>query len=649
MKMTFKVILVGGLLVFFAVVSVVVFAPVALWNPPQTTVAIERSLEQLLGRELFYGNGCNYCHTQYVRDIDNGMGPTSQGGDYVFDNPMILGSERTGPDLSYIGRKRSQQWEIDHLIDPRKYSPMSIMPSFSFLTDAQAHAISEYLFSLGDRAAAERMIISPAPYLQSRPTTMSAGIQSTDPNAPPQGWPTFKDSGLYEGKQIFTSRCLTCHGCAGNGLGSYGGTLIVTPANFKVDPFRSMPDDQWFWHVSEGVQGSVMPPWKESLTPAQRWNVIRYVQEVYAHPIERDPNEGDPPAEYQKTNPLPNDAANLDAGKRIWTRECMVCHGDAATGMGPYRAGVEPVPPDFSQHADYVPYVDADYFWRISEGVPWTAMPTWKLQYSETQRWQLVHYIRSMFTQTEKQPPQPAKGKDFDFTTIIKQMRAPVTVSFEAGKAQFLALCVTCHGPAGDGTGPDGAYLDPKPADLRKLPSQVNAGQFSAGTVEGGLLARINSGVQITAMPAWSEFLMEADRWNDVSFVRGAFIDGSAKMERSVMGDGSVPLQYVRTDPGIFESEIATIVPADGKPLYEKWCATCHGADGLGKGPGTRTLVSGSPAAFPKGMSNPYMFYRIREGVPNTMMYGFRPVLTETEVWDLTAYLTGLTGGKWGG
>lgn len=43
------------------------------------------------------------------------------------------------------------------------------------------------------------------------------------------------------------------------------------------------------------------------------------------------------------------------------------------------------------------------------------------------------------------------------------------------------------------------------------------------------------------------------------------------------------------------------------------------------------------------------MMYRIREGVPNTMMYAFRGTLTETEQWDLIAYVTGLTGGKWGG
>jgi cbb3-type cytochrome c oxidase subunit II len=648
MKMTFKIILIGGLLVFFAVVSVVVFAPVALWNPPQTTTAQERDDAQSRGRVLFLSNGCNYCHTQYVRGVDNGMGPISDGGNYVFDNPLILGSERTGPDLSYIGRKRSMQWEIDHMRAPREYSPLSIMPSFSFLSDAEMRDIAEYLFYLGDRAAAERMIVAPVPYQGATGPVVPDALPSTDPSAPPQGWPTFKDSGFYDGKLLYVTRCMTCHGCAGNGLGHYGGTLVVTPANFKVDPFRTMLDEQWFWHVSEGVQGSVMPPWRESMSESQRWAVIRYVQEMYAHPIERDPNEGSPPAEYQLTNPLPNTIENLDAAKRIWTRECLVCHGDAGTGKGPFRAGIEPVPPDFSDHANYVPYADSDYFWRISEGVPWTAMPTWRVQYTETERWQLVHYIRSLFTQTETAPAQPAPGKDFEFPTVMKTMKVPASASYETGKAQFLQQCAPCHGESGDGTGPEGAYLNPKPADLRKLPAELTAGLYGPNT-DGALLARITFGVQGTAMPTWGEFLTERERWDDVRYILDSFVAGSAKASSSVMGEGRVPPQYVRTDPGIFQSEIATITPVDGKPIYEARCASCHGADGAGRGPGTVGLASGSPAALPKGMTNAYLFYRIREGVRATMMYGFGEQLSELDVWDLTAYITGLRGGKWGG
>ena len=60
---------------------------------------------------------------QYVRAEDTAMGPVSDAGNYVFDNPVILGSERTGPDLSYIGRKRSEEWEIQHLKSPAGLIP----------------------------------------------------------------------------------------------------------------------------------------------------------------------------------------------------------------------------------------------------------------------------------------------------------------------------------------------------------------------------------------------------------------------------------------------------------------------------------------------------------------------------------------------
>ena len=650
MKMSFKVVLWGGIVVVLSVITVVVFTPAAVWKPVTTTIAHPYTAEQEAGRKLFYSNGCNYCHTQYVRAVDNGMGVVSQGGDYNYDNPLILGSIRTGPDLSYIGRKRSQRWEIDHLKDPRQFSPLSVMPRFAFLSDTELRSISEYLYYLGDRNAAEFMVASPAPYeTKSRPEQTTA-TQNTGANPEPQGWPTFKASGLYDGKLLYASHCITCHGCAGNGLGTYAGTLIVTPVNFKADPFRTMPDDEWFWHVSEGVQGTVMPPWRESLSEKQRWEVIGYVQEVYAHAFERDPDEGDVPQEYAKTNPLDIGVANVDAGKRIWTRECAVCHGDAAHGEGIYRQGIEPVPPDFSQRANYVDFKDGDYFWRISEGVPWTAMPTWKEVYDETERWQLVTYIRTMFTQTTTAPAQFADTdpKRFDMTGTERAQTIPSTAKFDAGRQQFLVQCAHCHGLAGDGAGWFGDYLNPKPAKLQEklAPGAPNIMDHYDGTT----FAKITHGINNTAMPVWGEFLNTGMRWRDVKYLKGAFTIGTgAAGTTSAYGSGAVPLPYVRTDPGIFESEIATVVPARGKPLYERYCSTCHGSDGKGNGAGTRKLVSGSPAPLPKDMNLPYIFAAVRRGIPGTMMYGFDPLLTETDIWDLTAYTVTLTGGKWGG
>ncbi len=647
MKMTFKVILWGGLAVFFAVVTVAVFTPVAVWNPPTTINAHPYTPEQEYGRKLFYSNGCNYCHTQYVREVDNAMGPVSEGGDFNYDNPVILGSERTGPDLAYIGRKRSQQWEIDHLKAPRNYSPLSIMSDFSFLSDSEARAISEYLFYLGDRNAAEFMITPPVFYQGAQLPPGPRALQSTDPSAPPQGWPTFKESGLYEGKQIYVAKCMTCHGCAGNGLGTYGGTLIVTPANFKAEPFNTMPDDQLFWHVSEGIQGSVMPPWKESLTEQQRWNVINYIKQMYAAPFERDPDEGDVPPEYDKTDPLPVTIDNIDAGKRIWTRECMVCHGDAARGEGIYGKGIIPVPPSFKDAGTYDTYTDGDYFWRIAEGVPWTAMPTWKLVYTPTERWQLVQYIRTMFTQTVVQPPQPPQAARFEVSETMKNLTLPTNTNYDAGRQQFLVQCSHCHGLAGDGKGWAGDYLSPRPANL----TTALAGDVPgiADRYDGNTLGKITNGIRDTSMPTWGEFLNIGMRWMDVKYLKDSFTLPNPANHVSHYGKGDVPIAYVRTDPGIFQSEIATIDPKAGKILYEQWCVTCHGANGKGKGPGVKNLVGGGPAPFPKDMNQPYIFSAIRGGIPHTMMYGFQPLLSETDIWNITAYLVGLTGGTWGG
>jgi cytochrome c oxidase cbb3-type subunit I/II len=274
-------------------------------------------------------------------------------------------------------------------------------------------------------------------------------------------------------------------------------------------------------------------------------------------------------------------------------------------------------------------------------------MPTWKVQYTETQRWQLVVYIRTMFTQTTKRPADPPKSERFNYPAIYRTLHLPTGATYEAGKRQFLVQCSHCHGLTGAGNGQAGSYLNPKPKDLRKLRYEIKSG-LGSGNPEGSLLSRITFGIRNTAMPAWGEFLPEHERWTDVRFVKESFVDGKPT-PTSVMGDGKVPNPYVRTDSGIFQSEIATISPDAGKPLYDLYCRACHGDDGLGNGRDTKTLASGGPAAFPKDMSDAYIFYRIRAGAPDTMMYGFDPLLQEIDIWNLTAYVRQLTGGTWGG
>jgi mono/diheme cytochrome c family protein len=663
MKMSFTTVTVGAILVFLAVVITVVFIPGWIWAPEQTWIAHEYTEQEARGREIFYSNGCNYCHTQYVRYFDTAGGPVSMGGNYVFDNPMILGSERTGPDLSYVGRKRSAAWEIRHWKDPRAMSPLSIMPSFEFLSDQELEDLATYIFSLGDRTAAEYMIKPPFPYVEQSDTrVVPNATPSTDGS--PQGWALWTSTGLQAGKETFIAHCQTCHGDAGNGLGTYAGTMTITPADFKQEPIRSMPADQWFWHVSEGVQGSLMPTWKESLTEGERWQVIDYIRTIFAHPVERDPEEGDPSGEYANlTNPVPLDVATLEDGKAIFTRQCSICHGDSGRGEGPYGSGLLPIPPDFSAVQDYAEWTDSDYYWRISEGIPFTAMPTWKIEYSEEERWKVVHYIRVNFTQTE-QRPQTSETQDFPGiytaqtmpeTVSIEELLnqnldqpQPVTPSFESGKSTYLTHCAHCHGLTGIGDGWDGEYLDVKPANF--------TGEMVRGLSDGDWFARVSLGLQNSAMPTWGELVSAGDRWNVIKYVSEASTlnipAGTSEKAGTIPSvfDGTVSAQYLTISKELWLDEVGSMDAQHGGELYGQYCAECHGMNGEGSGPGTIDHGIPGPAAFPDGLPDNYIYWRIWEGVKDTTMFSFYSELSPADVWDITEYiLGGYTGSGPGG
>lgn len=97
------------------------------------------------GRLVYRANGCIYCHSQQIRaerfgtDIARGWGPRrTVARDYIYDNPHLLGSMRTGPDLTNIGaRQPSASWHHRHLFNPRWTSPGSIMAPYSFLYETR--------------------------------------------------------------------------------------------------------------------------------------------------------------------------------------------------------------------------------------------------------------------------------------------------------------------------------------------------------------------------------------------------------------------------------------------------------------------------------------------------------------------------------
>lgn len=68
-------------------------------------------------------------------DIARGWGRRrTVAEDYLFDSPVMLGSQRVGPDLANIGvRKPDENWHLRHLYAPRMEVKNSTMPPYRFL------------------------------------------------------------------------------------------------------------------------------------------------------------------------------------------------------------------------------------------------------------------------------------------------------------------------------------------------------------------------------------------------------------------------------------------------------------------------------------------------------------------------------------
>lgn len=96
------------------------------------------------GQAVYEKLGCLYCHSQQVRrqgfgaDFERGWGSRqSVARDYIFFDRVMLGTMRTGPDLTNVGLRYSELWQHQHLFSPRSVNAWSLMPSYAFLYEVQ--------------------------------------------------------------------------------------------------------------------------------------------------------------------------------------------------------------------------------------------------------------------------------------------------------------------------------------------------------------------------------------------------------------------------------------------------------------------------------------------------------------------------------
>lgn len=78
-----------------------------------------------------------------------------------------------------------------------------------------------------------------------------------------------------------------------------------------------------------------------------------------------------------------------------------------------------------------------------------------------------------------------------------------------AGQKLYAKNCLTCHGVTGEGDGPTGAHLKPKPANLKAMANAHPDGDFA-------YKIKVGRG----AMPAWESSMSDTEVWHLVNFIK---------------------------------------------------------------------------------------------------------------------------------
>lgn len=253
---------------------------------------------------------------------------------------------------------------------------------------------------------------------------------------------------------------------------------------------------------------------------------------------------------------------DIEAGKKIYEKNCQYCHGITGKGDGHAADFLNPKPRDFtaglykirSTPSGELP-TDEDIFNVITKGMPGTSMPEWS-NISEKQRWQIVSYIKTFSERfaKEKPPQQISSGKEPTFNSQ----------SIEKGKKIYKRIkCFLCHGDEGKSDGVITTTLWNEwriPFYARNF---TKAWTFKGGNTTNDIYRTISTGMNGTPMGSYEEHLTSEERWNLSHYIKSISKEEIFKVIlKSKFVNGSIP--YGADDP-YWESSDYMTVPLTGQ------------------------------------------------------------------------------------
>lgn len=315
---------IGGLLVFLTVVFVVVWLPVHTFDPPPSQDWAPLNAQAVKGRSLFASNNCFVCHSGYSRPQDVRQAlyflypKVSQPGDFYGSDqsPNLLGTERTGPDLSQESGWHPEDWQYAHFYNARYVDPRSLMPPMKALfSDSQVRDLTAFVETRSGKSGllryagqlyAKNVVLTvqgfPPPYTGFQGAHKPIVAQK-DVKAPPNQleeapnlsqidrsyWLSANplpatEGNLIRGKEVFLTRCVGCHGPKGDGKGPAANFMSPPPADFTDKDDACCGGDtgpgDFYYRILRGWTGTAMENFGDRLSVNDIWRVVLFVKTI---------------------------------------------------------------------------------------------------------------------------------------------------------------------------------------------------------------------------------------------------------------------------------------------------------------------------------------------------------------------------------
>ncbi len=289
-------------------------------------------------------------------------------------------------------------------------------------------------------------------------------------------------SAYQRGKTLYETHCAVCHGVDGRADTPVGRVLKPRPRNF-ADPIEMarLTVDRIYLAIKEGRPGTAMAAWGQVLTETQIGDVIDYIHSLVS----------------PHGRALSAEQLSLEVGRRLYERECAVCHGVGGRADTEAAKVLHPSPSRFADPIEMARLDDGRMYSAIKLGRPGTAMGGWGELLSPAEIIDMMRYIR----------------------TLVRPLPAGMTAAqldVSVGEQIYRRDCMVCHGEKGDAQTPLGQSLVPHPRDFTRA-------QEMASISDKELAQAIALGRPGTAMAPWRGVLNSEDIRRVVLFIRRTF------------------------------------------------------------------------------------------------------------------------------